>query len=101
MYSEVWDDQLARVAQKWADQCADVDYKGDYKRRDPSLFHDSHPNRKIGRNINHRNYSELLRIKPIFCNLRDNQIRSCKAVAVRCNLTQSKLAAAKMRTTAI
>jgi hypothetical protein len=24
----VWDDELARVAQKWADQCADVDYKG-------------------------------------------------------------------------
>ena len=37
------------MAQKWADQCADVDYKGDHKRRDPSLFHDSHPNRKIGR----------------------------------------------------
>ena len=47
--NKVWDDQLARVAQKWADQCADVDYKGDHKRRDPSLFHDSHPNRKIGR----------------------------------------------------
>ena len=24
--SQVWDDELARVAQKWADQCADVDY---------------------------------------------------------------------------
>ena len=47
--NKVWDDGLARVAQKWADQCADVDYKGDHKRRDPSLFHDSHPNRKIGR----------------------------------------------------
>ena len=23
----VWDDELARVAQKWADQCANVDYK--------------------------------------------------------------------------
>ena len=23
---QVWDDELARVAQKWADQCADVDY---------------------------------------------------------------------------
>ena len=34
MFLQVWDDQLARVAQKWADQCADVDYKGDYKRRE-------------------------------------------------------------------
>ena len=50
MFNKVWDDELARVAQKWADQCADVDYKGDYKRQDPSLYHDSHPNRKIGRN---------------------------------------------------
>ena len=24
---QVWDDELARVAQKWADQCADVDYQ--------------------------------------------------------------------------
>ena len=24
---QVWDDELARVAQKWADQCVDVDYK--------------------------------------------------------------------------
>ena len=44
----VWDDELARVAQKWADQCADVDYKGDYKRKDPHLFHDPHPQRKVG-----------------------------------------------------
>ena len=42
-----WDDQLARVAQKWADQCAEVDYKGDYKRKDPKLFHDPHPHRKV------------------------------------------------------
>ena len=45
---QVWDDELARVAQKWADQCVDVDYKDDYKRRDPILYHDSNPNRKIG-----------------------------------------------------
>ena len=31
---------MARVAQKWADQCVDVDYKDDYKRRDPILYHD-------------------------------------------------------------
>ena len=39
------------MAQKWADQCADVDYKEDYKRKDPSLFHDPHPQRKIGKNL--------------------------------------------------
>ena len=49
MCDQVWDDELARVAQKWADQCANVDYKGDYKRQDPSLYHDSHPQRKIGK----------------------------------------------------
>ena len=43
-----WDPELARVAQKWADQCADVDYRGDKKRKDPFLFHDVHGNRKIG-----------------------------------------------------
>ena len=26
------------MAQKWADQCADVDYKDDYKRKDPHLW---------------------------------------------------------------
>ena len=51
---QVWDDELARVAQKWADQCADVDYKDDYKRKDPHLFHDPHPQRKVGRN--HKTY---------------------------------------------
>ena len=45
----MWDDELARVAQKWADQCADVDYKEDYKRKDPHLFHDPHPQRKVGK----------------------------------------------------
>ena len=40
---------MARVAQKWADQCVDVDYKDDYKRRDPILYHDTNPNRKTGR----------------------------------------------------
>ena len=44
----MWDDELARVAQKWSDQCADVDYKGDFKRQDPTLFHDPHPQRKVG-----------------------------------------------------
>jgi len=43
----VWDDELARVAQKWADQCADVDYLDDEKRKDPHLFHDPHPQRKV------------------------------------------------------
>ena len=43
-----WDPELARVAQKWADQCADVDYRGDKKRKDPFLFHDEHSHRKIG-----------------------------------------------------
>ena len=51
---QVWDDELARVAQKWADQCADVDYKDDYKRKDPHLFHDPHPQRKIGRNLKYQ-----------------------------------------------
>ena len=46
--TQVWDDELARVAQKWSDQCMDVDYKGDEKRRDPALYHDAHPQRKIG-----------------------------------------------------
>ena len=41
-----WDPELARVAQKWADQCTNVDYKGDQKRRDPVLFHDTHAHRK-------------------------------------------------------
>ena len=41
-----WDPELARVAQKWADQCTDVDYKNDPKRKDPLLFHDKHANRK-------------------------------------------------------
>ena len=41
-----WDPELARVAQKWADQCTDVDYKNDHKRKDPVLFHDPHSNRK-------------------------------------------------------
>ena len=45
---QVWDDELARVAQKWSDQCADVDYNGDYKRLDPALHHDPHPQRKTG-----------------------------------------------------
>lgn len=40
-----WDPELARVAQKWADQCANVDYKGDFKRKDPYLFHDKHAHR--------------------------------------------------------
>ena len=44
-----WDPELARVAQKWADQCANVDYKGDIKRKDPLLFHDEHAHRKIGK----------------------------------------------------
>ena len=43
-----WDPELARVAQKWADQCASVDYKNDKKRKDPLLFHDEHSHRKIG-----------------------------------------------------
>ena len=47
-YHQVWDDELARVAQKWSDQCADVDYKGDYKRQDPLIKHDKHPHRKVG-----------------------------------------------------
>ena len=42
-----WDPELARVAQKWSDQCVDVDYQGDLKRKDPKLFHDLHGNRKI------------------------------------------------------
>ena len=40
------------MAQKWADQCADVDYKDDYKRKDPHLFHDPHPQRKVGKKKN-------------------------------------------------
>ncbi|XP_040567740.2 LOW QUALITY PROTEIN: SCO-spondin-like [Lepeophtheirus salmonis] len=44
-----WDPELARVAQKWADQCAEVDYKEDIKRKDPLLYHDKHANRKIDR----------------------------------------------------
>ena len=44
-----WDEELARVAQKWADQCANVDYRGDVKRKDPFLFHDEHSDRKIGK----------------------------------------------------
>ena len=43
-----WDPELARVAQKWADQCAQVDYKGDVTRKDPILVHDKHADRKIG-----------------------------------------------------
>ena len=43
-----WDSELARVAQKWADQCVDVDYQNDIKRKDPLLFHDAHAHRKIG-----------------------------------------------------
>ena len=43
-----WDPELARVAQKWADQCTDVDYRGDAKRKDPFLFHDKHGERKTG-----------------------------------------------------
>ena len=39
---------MARVAQKWADQCVDVDYKFDIKRKDPLLYHDPHAHRKIG-----------------------------------------------------
>ena len=46
-----WDPELARVAQKWADQCAQVDYKEDLTRKDPILTHDKHADRKIG-NIN-------------------------------------------------
>ena len=41
-----WDPELARVAQKWADQCTNVDYKNDQKRKDPVLFHDTHAHRK-------------------------------------------------------
>ncbi len=44
-----WDGELARVAQKWADQCANVDYRSDVKRKDPFLFHDEHSERKIGK----------------------------------------------------
>ena len=42
------------MAQKWADQCADVDYKDDYKRKDPHLFHDPHPHRKVGKRRNNQ-----------------------------------------------
>jgi len=45
------------VAQKWADQCASVDYKGDKVRKDPLLFHDPHAHRKIGEmegNVSHK-----------------------------------------------
>ena len=48
MWPLQWDPDLARVAQKWADQCAQVDYKSDIKRKDPALFHDEHSHRKIG-----------------------------------------------------
>jgi hypothetical protein len=48
VYFQQWDPELARVAQKWADQCAQVDYKGDITRKDPILVHDKHANRKIG-----------------------------------------------------
>ena len=44
-----WDGELARVAQKWADQCANVDYRGDVKRKDPLFFHDEHGERKTGK----------------------------------------------------
>jgi len=37
------------VAQKWADQGAQVDYKGDITRKDPLLVHDKHADRKIGK----------------------------------------------------
>ena len=49
-----WDPELARVAQKWADQCVNVDYKGDKKRKDPFLFHDKHADRKTGQFKNAR-----------------------------------------------
>ena len=58
----MWDDELARVAQKWADQCADVDYKDDYKRKDPHLFHDPHPQRKVGKRYKRRLNPDLLLI---------------------------------------
>ena len=45
-FLQQWDPELARVAQKWADQCSNVDYKNDQKRKDPVLFHDSHAYRK-------------------------------------------------------
>ena len=44
-----WDPELARVAQKWADQCVEVDYRGDKQRKDPYLFHDKHGLRKTGK----------------------------------------------------
>ena len=47
-----WDPELARVAQKWADQCVNVDYRGDKKRKDPHLFHDKHGQRKTGADEN-------------------------------------------------
>ena len=48
------------MAQKWADQCADVDYKDDYKRKDPHLFHDPHPQRKVGkRRINPNTHTDF------------------------------------------
>jgi hypothetical protein len=39
------------VAQKWADQCANVDYRGDVTRKDPLLFHDVHANRKTRKSV--------------------------------------------------
>jgi hypothetical protein len=48
------------VAQKWADQCADVDYKDDYKRKDPHLFHDLHPQRKVGKRKNNQKQMMIL-----------------------------------------
>ena len=53
LFLQQWDPELARVAQKWADQCANVDYKNDIKRKDPLLFHDSHSHRKIGNKYCH------------------------------------------------
>ena len=65
---QVWDDELARVAQKWADQCANVDYKGDYKRKDPKLFHDPHPQRKVGEKA-HNSYKFENSFNTLFTNL--------------------------------
>ena len=48
------------MAQKWADQCADVDYKDDYKRKDPHLFHDPHPQRKVGKRRNYQKHILIL-----------------------------------------
>ena len=44
-----WDEDLAEMAQAWADQCALVEYSSGGSQQPKRLFHDARAKRSVGR----------------------------------------------------